>query len=102
MGILKKKKKNKHNKKLQKNSKKKKKKTERKSNMDSKMGMVTVLMVSMLVVSVLGDTNSTEPVLSDCAKQCMPVCLKEDGATIPMCETACVSYCKQTSSGRSG
>ncbi|CAJ1967854.1 unnamed protein product [Sphenostylis stenocarpa] len=35
--------------------------------------------------------------LSDCAKQCMPVCLKENGATIAVCGPACEKYCDQIS-----
>ena len=33
--------------------------------------------------------------LSDCAKQCMPVCLKEKGSTIAVCGPACEKYCDQ-------
>jgi hypothetical protein len=33
--------------------------------------------------------------LSDCAKECMPVCLKENGATIDSCGAACEKYCDQ-------
>jgi len=33
--------------------------------------------------------------LSDCAKQCMPVCLNEKGATIDVCSEACEKYCVQ-------
>ncbi|GAU31390.1 hypothetical protein TSUD_19360 [Trifolium subterraneum] len=33
--------------------------------------------------------------LSDCAKECMPVCLKENGATIDICGDACEKYCEQ-------
>lgn len=37
--------------------------------------------------------------LSDCAKQCMPVCLREKGATIEACGPACENYCKQAGHG---
>ncbi|PON67987.1 Thionin [Trema orientale] len=56
---------------------------------------------AVLIMSVLfiGAFFQTGEALTPCAKECMPVCLKEDGATIPVCETACESYCKQAASG---
>ncbi|OIW13255.1 hypothetical protein TanjilG_14188 [Lupinus angustifolius] len=36
--------------------------------------------------------------LSDCAKECMPVCLKEKGSTIDACSPACEEYCSQYAS----
>ncbi|MCH99410.1 hypothetical protein A2U01_0020422 [Trifolium medium] len=36
--------------------------------------------------------------LSDCAKECMPVCLQENGATIDVCGPACEKYCDQMTS----
>ncbi|KAK7393071.1 hypothetical protein VNO78_21523 [Psophocarpus tetragonolobus] len=35
--------------------------------------------------------------LSNCAKQCMPVCLREKGAIIEVCGPACEKYCDQIS-----
>ncbi|KMT08014.1 hypothetical protein BVRB_6g144230 [Beta vulgaris subsp. vulgaris] len=33
--------------------------------------------------------------ISDCAKDCMPNCLRVEGASIPSCETSCEGYCDQ-------
>ncbi|KAF4371079.1 hypothetical protein G4B88_020523 [Cannabis sativa] len=51
----------------------------------------------MLVVLLVGAFFQTGEALSDCGKGCMPVCLAERGATIPMCEIACEDYCRQIS-----
>jgi len=52
-------------------------------------------MLMCLVIS-MGSVERAET-LSDCAKQCMPVCLKEKGATIAVCGPACEKYCEQIS-----
>ncbi|RYR73558.1 hypothetical protein Ahy_A02g007947 [Arachis hypogaea] len=56
--------------------------------------------VAMLICMVLAIVcfNYAET-LSDCAKQCMPVCLQERGATIEVCGLACEKYCDQISGG---
>ncbi|GFZ05854.1 hypothetical protein Acr_18g0000240 [Actinidia rufa] len=48
------------------------------------------LLITALVVLVL--VTHTEA-LSDCAKNCMPTCLKVDGASMSQCEQACEQYC---------
>lgn len=40
--------------------------------------------------------------LSECAKDCMPVCLRVEGATIPVCGQSCEEYCKQLGGGAGG
>ena len=57
---------------------------------------IPTLLIAMLVVVAFAQTGEA---LTECAKQCMPVCLKEQGATIPVCETACEGYCKQAAAG---
>ncbi|PRQ58776.1 hypothetical protein RchiOBHm_Chr1g0362981 [Rosa chinensis] len=57
------------------------------------------LLIMIWVVVVIGCSNNmlvTEAV-SDCAEPCMPVCLKEEGATLHVCEIACENYCQQIS-----
>jgi hypothetical protein len=63
--------------------------------MARKIKTIAVLFVSVLVVT-MGCANVSEA-LSPCAKDCMPVCLKEDGATRDSCGKACEDYCKQVS-----
>jgi len=53
-------------------------------------GMLICLVISVACVE-------RAETLSDCAKQCMPVCLKEEGATIDVCGPACEKYCEQIS-----
>ncbi|KOM34373.1 hypothetical protein LR48_Vigan02g052300 [Vigna angularis] len=53
-------------------------------------GMLICLVISMACVK-------RAETLSECAKQCMPVCLKEKGATIAVCGPACEKYCQQIS-----
>ncbi|KAF5733738.1 hypothetical protein HS088_TW16G00178 [Tripterygium wilfordii] len=40
--------------------------------------------------------------VSDCAKQCMPTCMREDGATLEACDVACEEYCKQITGNTGG
>ncbi|GMN31353.1 hypothetical protein TIFTF001_003214 [Ficus carica] len=62
--------------------------------MSNKNAIPVLLIATLVVASAFIQTGEA---LSECAKPCMPVCLNEKGATIPMCETACEDYCKQAS-----
>ncbi|EXC32934.1 hypothetical protein L484_013049 [Morus notabilis] len=62
--------------------------------MASKITIPALLIATLVVAAAIVETGEA---LSECAKQCMPVCLKEQGATIPVCETACENYCQQSS-----
>lgn len=54
----------------------------------------TIVSLLICLVITMACVKSAET-LSDCAKQCMPVCLKEKGATIEVCGPACEKYCEQ-------
>lgn len=64
------------------------------------------LLIMIWVVVVIGYCSNnmrvSEAAVSECAKPCMPVCLKEEGATLPICEIACENYCKQISGNHGG
>ncbi|KAF5729494.1 hypothetical protein HS088_TW21G01661 [Tripterygium wilfordii] len=47
----------------------------------------------VVLVSLYGNVGEA---ISDCAKQCMPTCMREDGATLDACDVACEKYCEQT------
>ncbi|GMN51051.1 hypothetical protein TIFTF001_020210 [Ficus carica] len=64
--------------------------------MPNKNTISTLLIMTLLVAAAFVQKGKA---LSDCAKECMPVCLKEKGATIPVCETACENFCSQATSG---
>lgn len=51
----------------------------------------------VLMASAVGMTMA----LSECAKECMPICLKEDDA-MGACETACEGYCDQVEGNTGG
>ncbi|KAF5742548.1 hypothetical protein HS088_TW09G00598 [Tripterygium wilfordii] len=58
-------------------------------------------LVIAFVVLVSLYANEGEAV-SDCAKQCMPTCMREDGATLHACDPACEKYCEQISGNTGG
>ncbi|KEH41362.1 hypothetical protein MtrunA17_Chr1g0170831 [Medicago truncatula] len=53
---------------------------------------IAVLLICLVIA--MASVKKAET-LSDCAKECMPVCLKEKGATIDTCSPACEKYCVQ-------
>lgn len=66
--------------------------------------MLTKKTMAMLLVGaliVMASVNLNEA-LSECAKDCMPVCLRVEGATIPVCGQSCEEYCKQLGGGAGG
>ncbi|KAF4371066.1 hypothetical protein G4B88_020534 [Cannabis sativa] len=58
---------------------------------------LTFFIMSILLVGAIFRTSEA---LTECAKLCMPVCLRETGAGLPACEKACEDYCKQISSNQ--
>lgn len=64
------------------------------TKMSNKNAIPVLLIATLVVASAFMQTGEA---LSECAKPCMPVCLNEKGATIPVCETACEEYCIQAS-----
>lgn len=60
--------------------------------MASKKTVAAVLLICLVIAMACVERAET---LSDCAKECMPVCLKEKGATIEACSPACEEYCDQ-------
>lgn len=44
---------------------------------------------------ILANHPNMSEAISDCAKDCMPNCLRVEGASIPSCETSCEGYCDQ-------
>ncbi|KAL6328369.1 hypothetical protein AAG906_034513 [Vitis piasezkii] len=54
-----------------------------------------LLLISIMAIVVAHEAPGEEVPL--CAKDCMPVCLKVEGATIHACEESCHEYCKQIS-----
>ena len=62
-----------------------------------KTNKIPAIVICVLVAMVCSYSMKGSEALSDCAKPCMPVCLKEEGANIPICEIACENYCKQVS-----
>ncbi|KAM1819434.1 hypothetical protein ACFX15_001020 [Malus domestica] len=65
--------------------------------MANKTNKIPAIVICVLVVMVCSCIMKGSEALSDCAKPCMPVCMKEEGASIPICEIACENYCKQVS-----
>lgn len=47
----------------------------------------TLLIITLLVAIAFGEDEY--PTVSDLAKSCMPVCMKEKGATTAICEKSC-------------
>ncbi|KAL6290710.1 hypothetical protein Pyn_16272 [Prunus yedoensis var. nudiflora] len=64
------------------------------------MANKTAILICVLVVVVGCSSMQGSEAISACAKPCMPVCMKEEGASIPICEIACENYCKQISGNR--
>ncbi|KAB1208400.1 hypothetical protein CJ030_MR7G001369 [Morella rubra] len=60
---------------------------------------LNVLFISVLVVTSWANASVA---LSQCAKGCMPVCLREKGAAKTSCEKACEAYCRQVSGNNAG
>lgn len=60
--------------------------------MASKKTLTASLLICLVIVMACVENVES---LSDCAKQCMPVCLKENGATIDACGPACEKFCDQ-------
>ncbi|KAK7305236.1 hypothetical protein VNO77_43138 [Canavalia gladiata] len=60
---------------------------------------IATLLISLVITMAYVKGDET---LSDCAKSCMPVCLKENGASMAGCGTACESYCDQISKSFKG
>ncbi|KAK9283436.1 hypothetical protein L1049_011678 [Liquidambar formosana] len=58
---------------------------------------IAALLISALVV--MACTNMSEA-LSQCAKDCMPVCMGVEGATVEGCGPSCEDYCNQLSGGQ--
>lgn len=72
----------------------------KKKNLTMRASKKTIIALLICLVITMASVKRTEA-LSDCAKQCMPVCLKEEGATIDACGTACENYCAQvTATGK--
>jgi hypothetical protein len=59
--------------------------------MESKKAIAALLICLVITMASVKKAET----LSDCAKECMPVCLKENGATIDSCGAACEKYCDQ-------
>ena len=57
----------------------------------------TIVALLIFLVITMESIKKAET-LSDCAKDCMPVCLKEKGATIDVCGPACETFCQQYNS----
>ena len=62
---------------------------ERENKMVAKKFAETLLITALVVLAMATHTEA----LSDCAKNCMPTCLKVDGASMSQCEQACEQYC---------
>ncbi|CAL5207738.1 unnamed protein product [Lathyrus oleraceus] len=58
--------------------------------MEASKKIISTLLICLVIT--MASVKEAEP-LSDCAKQCMPVCLKENGATIQICGPACEQFC---------
>ncbi|KAA8539297.1 hypothetical protein F0562_025989 [Nyssa sinensis] len=63
--------------------------------MAAKKFIATLLMTAMVIMACaeIGEA------ISDCAKDCMPTCMKVDGASISACEEGCENYCNQIGGG---
>ncbi|OWM73890.1 hypothetical protein CDL15_Pgr018950 [Punica granatum] len=67
--------------------------------METKRNSMAALGLAALVLMAVA-VGTTEA-LSECAKLCMPVCLKED-SNMSACETACENYCDQIDGNTGG
>jgi hypothetical protein len=57
--------------------------------MDAKKVTSSLLIVTLLVEMGFDEVGATEVVDELLFKTCMAVCMKEDGATIPICTKSC-------------
>ncbi|XP_057979115.1 uncharacterized protein LOC131165390 [Malania oleifera] len=60
------------------------------------MGMVVLkksIAAVMILAVVMAASAEVGEALSQCGKDCMPVCLRVEGATIPACQVSCEDFC---------
>ena len=53
-----------------------------------------ILLIVFTLIIFTSNSNIIEGI-SDCAKECMPNCLRVDGATIHNCKNSCEALCDQ-------
>lgn len=64
---------------------------------------LALFLICLLVITTRVNGEGSQAEDNDqfdaCIQQCMPVCLKEDGATSLACDPACNAYCVQIARG---